>query len=428
MSLIGKPAMLKEVNSSLIERVIYKRGPLSKSMMAEITNLSIPTVNKIVDSLEKAGRVSPVGLTTEGVGRKAILYEINKDSGCIIALYYTREKYFCRLSDIAGNTLHEELCEIDNSTPESVMESTISAVEKMSEHAPSEVKTIGVGVPGVVTPEGGLWGIPKIGVWEGFNLEEALSEYYDSDIYIENDVKLSTVGYYLTRLSDELDNMAYIYAGNGMGSGIIINKKLYRGSTNFSGELGYMAPLDGTRPQQDYTLDGGYLERKLNPLTSRGGHDGANGEEGETGASGGNANSGNANGVIGGSASGVIGGNANGIIGGSANGEEGETGVIGSSANNSNSGNANEVLVNYFAAVAANYISIIDPDAIVFGGEAFSEALVDEIRSCLVHYSPSRSIPQVIYNDNDGIGLVGLVLACMGNITPVVQLVENGGI
>jgi len=369
MSLIGKPAMLKEVNSSLIERMIYKRGPLSKSKLAEITNLSIPTVNKIVDSLEREGRVCPVGMTSEGVGRKAILYEINKDSGCIIVLYYTRGLYSCRLSDIAGNTLFEELCEIDVTSQESVMDSTMRAIDTMSAHVPSEIKTIGIGVPGVVTPEGGLWGIPKIDVWEGFNLEEALSERYDSDIYIENDVKLSTVGYYLTHLSDELDSMAYIYAGNGMGSGIVINKKLYRGSTNFAGELGYMAPLDGKKPQQDYTLEGGYLERKLNPLIYSSRH-GENVYKTET----------------------------------------------------------NEVLASYFSAIAANYISIIDPNAIVFGGEAFSEALVEDIRTCLIQYSPIRSMPQIIYNDNDSIGVDGLVLACMGNINTTVSLVQSGGI
>jgi len=342
---------------------------LSKPKLAEITNLSIPTVNKIVDSLEKIGRVCPVGLTTEGIGRKAILYKINKDAGCIIALYYSGGKYSCRLADVAGNNLYKEICEIDTTTSETVLDSTIRAINSVSNQAPSEVKTIGVGVPGVVTPEGRLWGIPKIGVWEGFSLEEALSEYFDSDIYIENDVKLSTVGYYLTHLSDELDNMAYIYAGNGMGSGIIINKKLYRGSTNFAGELGYMAPLDGKKPQCDYTQDGGYLERKLNPLIK-----------------------------------------------------------LGRSGGSGYENTAKKVLVNYFMAVAANYISIIDPNAIVFGGEAFDEALVEDIRSCLIHYSPMRSIPHIIYDKSDETGLDGLVFACMGNITNTIQLVENGGV
>jgi len=353
----------------LIERIIYKQGPLSKPKLAEIANLSIPTVNKIVDSLEKKGRVCPVGLTTEGVGRKAILYKINKDSGCIIAMYYTGEKYSCRLSDVAGNTLYKEIFEIDAATPVTAMDSTVNAINNISDHAPSEVKTIGVGVPGVVTPEGRLWGIPKIGAWEGFNLEEALLEYFDTDIYIENDVKLSTVGHYLTHLSDEIDNMAYIYAGNGMGSGIIINKKLYRGSTNFSGELGYMAPLDGKGAQLDYTRDGGYLETNINPLIKQGG-------------------------------------------GGASVSEN----------------SAKKTLVNYFTAVAANYISIIDPNAIIFGGEAFDEALVEDIRACLKHYSPQRSIPQILYDGSDETGLDGLVLACMGNITNTIQLVQNGGV
>ena len=367
MDLIGKPGILKEINSSMIERLIYKHGTMSKSMLSEITKLSIPTVNKIVDDLEKKGRVCSVGMTAEGTGRKAALYQINKDYGSIVVLYYTGEQYLCRLSDIAGNTLREEMHQLDNATKESAMNSTKDAINAMSSHAPSEVKAIGVGVPGIVVPDGRLWGIPKIEVWEGFNLEEALSEYYDADIYIENDVKLSTVGYYLTHLGDELDNMVYIYAGNGTGSGIIINKKLYRGSTNFSGELGYMAPLNGAPPPRDYTLDGGYLERELNPLLDCHGNNNDIGDE-----------------------------------------------------------RKNDVLVNYFTAIAANYIAIIDPEAIVFSGESVNAHLVKKIRQSLEYYSPIRSIPRLEYDGSDKMGVEGLVLACMGNITTVVQLVQDG--
>ncbi|MCL2164939.1 MAG: ROK family transcriptional regulator [Oscillospiraceae bacterium] len=370
MDLIGKPGILKEINSSMIERLINKYGTLSKSKLSEITKLSIPTVNKLVDDLEKKGRICSVGMTTEGAGRKAVLYEINKDYGCLVVLYYSGEQYLCRLSDIAGNTLREEQYRFDNSSREAAMNSTVSAINTISNHAPSEVKAIGVGVPGVVAPDGRLWGAPKIEVWEGFNLEKSLSEHYDADIYIENDVKLSTVGYYLTHLGDELNNMVYIYAGKGMGSGIIMNKKLYRGSTNFSGELGYMAPLGGVPPPQDYALEGGYLESKLNPLF----------------------------------------GNDNGN-----NGDMRDKGT-------------NEALVNYFTAIAANYNAIIDPDAIIFGGEAFDAFLIKKIEHNLEYYSPKRSIPRLAYDTSDKTGVEGLVLACMGNITTVVQLVQDGGI
>ncbi|MCL2165010.1 MAG: ROK family protein [Oscillospiraceae bacterium] len=371
MDLTGKPGILKEINSSMIERLVYKYGALSKSKLAEIAKLSIPTVNKIVDDLERKGRICSVGMTSEGAGRKAMLYQINKDSGCMVVLYSSGDQYLCRLSDIAGNTLIEELCPLDNSSKEAALNSTISAINTISDRAPSEVKVIGVGVPGVVAPDGRLWGIPKIEVWEGFNLEKMLSGFYDAVIYIENDVKLSTLGYYLKHMGDELDNelnnMVYIYAGKGMGSGIIMNKKLYRGSTNFSGELGYMAPLDGVLPTRDFTLEGGYLESKLNPQ----------------------------------------------FCGAGNNGEICDKGM-------------NEVLVSYFTAIAANYIAIIDPDAIIFGGEAFDAFLIEKIEQNIKYYSPKRSIPRLVYDTSDKMGVEGLVLACMGNITTVIQLVQDG--
>jgi predicted NBD/HSP70 family sugar kinase len=369
MTLIGKPQMLKEVNSSIIERLIYKHGSLSKSKLADMTKLSIPTVNKIVDDLERDGRICSVGMTGEGAGRKAVLYQINKDAGCIIVLYYRGGEYLCRLSDMAGNALYEKQFPLDGSTDKTAMNSTARAIDSMSDHAQSEVKAIGVGVPGAVLSDGKLIGIPQIRVWEGFNLEEALSERYNADIYIENDVKLSTVGYYLTHLSDELDNMVYIYAGNGMGSGIIINKKLCRGSTSFSGELGFMAPLTGEPPQCDYTLEGGYLEKQFNPL-----------------------------------------------INSQKNSIKERRDVD------------KEVLINLFTAIAANYIVIINPAAIIFGGEAFDESLLAEIRLRLAYYSPKHSIPQILYDDSDKMGIDGLVLACMGSITPMVQLVQDGGV
>lgn len=366
MKMLGKPKMLKEVNSSMIEQLIYQNGPISKPNIAKITKLSIPTVTSIVDDLEKRQRICSAGHTTDGVGRKALLYQINKDSGCIIVLYYFGGKYLCRLADIVGNILYEETFPLDIASAESAMSSTVQAIDAMFCHAPSEVIAIGVGMPGVVMHDGKLFGIPKIKVWEGFDLKAMLSERYAACIYMENDINLSAVGYYLTNLSNKLDNIVYIYAGDGMGSGIIINKKLFKGSTNFSGELGFMAPLTGEKPQYDYTLEGGYFEKKINLC-----------------------------------------------INCSSNNKENDT---------------KEALINFFTAIAANYTAIINPAAIVFGGEAFDEHFIDAIRQRLGYYAPKCSIPQVIYDSSDKIGIHGLVLACIGEINMEVQLVQNGGV
>ena len=365
MSIVGNPGVLKEINSSMIERLLYEHGPVSKPAIANIVNLSLPTVNKIIDDLESRGIVSPVGLTEKGPGRKAMLYQINKDFGCIVALYYSWGAYVCRLTDMAGNTVFEAVSEFDGSTTGTALDSTKKAIEKMLARAKTEVKEIGIGVPGAVLPGEKLFAIPRITVWEGFDLENALSDCYDAHIFIENNVKLSAVGYYHKYLIDELENIVYIYAGDGINSGIIINKKLYRGSTNFSGELGYMASFNEGSPQYDFTHEGGYLEKKLNSLA--------------------------------GSGSGCFSGNK-------------------------------EALINICTVIAANCIALINPAAIVFGGEAVDAPFIEDIKNSLLSYSPKRSMPQIIYDDSEKIGLDGLVYACLGEIITEVQIVQKSGV
>ncbi|MCL1983672.1 MAG: ROK family transcriptional regulator [Clostridiales bacterium] len=370
MALIGKPQTLKEVNSSTIERLLFKHGTLTQPKLAELAELSLPTVNRIISDLEDTGTVCAAGHTTEGAGRKAVLYQINSDAGCIVVLYYSWGKYLCRLTDIVGNTLYETVCELDNSTSRAAIDSTVLAVETVLGHARSDVKVIGIGIPGALMPDGKIFAIPKIEVWEGVDLEKELSVYFDAPIYIENDVKLTAVGYYNAYLrKKKVDNFVYIYAGNGMGSGIIINKKLYRGSSNFSGELGFMAPLDGEAPQFDYTMEGGYLENKMTPFIN----DYKRGSE---------------------------------------------------NANHSST----SALVNFFTSIAANYTAIINPAAIVFGGEAFNEALSDEIRKRLALFSPERSISHIIYDDSEDSGINGLVLACVGEMINDVRIIQTGGV
>ena len=367
---VGQPQVLRAVNSAMIEQLIYERGPISKPELARLTSLSLPTVSKLVDGMEADGSIRMAGLAGKGAGRKAMTYETNRSAYCLLALYYHGTEYLARVTDIAGQTLYESPFPLDNATAESALESTVAAIDELLRRAPNEVKAIGVGVPGVVQPDGRLLGIPKVPGWTGFNLAGALSQRYPMDVCVENDVKLSAVGYYHTHLSSQYENIVYIYAGNGMGSGIIINRKLYRGSTNFSGELGYMAPLTGRPPEKDYTAKGGYLETQLRDFTACASH-------GEYK---------------------------------SATPEQ------------------REVLANILGAAAANHVAVLNPDAIVFGGEAFDAELIQKIYAQMAFYAPWEIIPRILHDSSETTGIEGLILTCRGYITTRMQLVQEGGV
>ena len=75
--LVGQPKLLKEVNRDIIKDMIFEEGPITKPELAKASNLSLPTVNKIVDGLERDGIVRQDGITGSSSGKKAKQYVAN---------------------------------------------------------------------------------------------------------------------------------------------------------------------------------------------------------------------------------------------------------------------------------------------------------------------------------------------------------------
>jgi len=367
--LSGKPQMLKEVNSSMIEQLVFENGTISKPELAKRTGLSLPTISKLVDELEKNARLSSIGRSGKGAGRKAMLYEINPNSGCILACYYQNGSYLCRLADMQNNTLYEKKFPFDSSSTLNAEKSTLRTIDALLEKASAQVKIIGIGVPGIIQLGGCIFGIPQIAVWEGFNLEKALSARYNAAIYVENGVKLSAMGYFCTQLREKHDSLVYIHVGNGIGSGIILNGQLYRGSGNFSGEIGFMAdPWNQT--ERKYAASGGFMETLMEPLV-----DYATGE-----------------------------------------------------IRKKKDARSLKELIAILSAIAVNHVVLINPSVIVFAGKIFDNNMVEAISKRMACYLPREIIPRITYDTSTATGLEGLIQSCRGYITTGMHLVQNTGL
>jgi predicted NBD/HSP70 family sugar kinase len=366
--LSGKPQMLKKINSSMIEQLVYENGPISKPELAKRTGLSLPTINKLVADLEKKARLCPAGRIGEGAGRKAMLYETNRNAGCLLACFYQDGTYLCRLADMLNNTLCEERFPFDFSSAKRALSSTFRAVDILVEQAPAPVKIIGIGLPGVVQPDGCLLAIPQIPVWEGFNLEKALGARYKTSVYIENGVNLSAMGYYYTQLREKPDNLVYLYVGNGFGSGIILNKRLYPGSGNFSGEIGFMAESYGTT-KQNYAARGGYMEIRLGSLIDY------------------------------------------------------STGEF----RQNNTARRNESIA-ILTAIAVNHVAVLNPDVIVLSGKIFDKSMIEAIGRRMANYLPSGILPRLVRDSGNTTGIEGLIQSCRRYITTGIHLVQSTGL
>ncbi|HHW15296.1 MAG TPA: ROK family protein, partial [Firmicutes bacterium] len=98
---------------------------------------------------------------------------------------------------------------------------------------------IGIGVPGVIDPESGMIvSCPNTKGLEGLVLGAHMESLTGLSTRVENDVNLAAWGEHWLYLP-EVQNMVFMALGTGLGCGLVLNGRLYRG-TGAAGEMGHM--------------------------------------------------------------------------------------------------------------------------------------------------------------------------------------------
>ncbi|GMQ62689.1 ROK family transcriptional regulator [Vallitalea maricola] len=261
----GKPKLIKKVNQSLIKNVISQQGPISKPEISKICNLSLPTVNKTVDILVNKGVVkkSQKDIKVEGSGKRPIFYEINSENAYIIALYIEDRKVEgCLVDATGGIRLQKELYKMQNVNLDRKNDFYNYILELIEGVEDKElIKAIAVGMPGVVDEEGIVTETPNIPEWEGINIKSEIEKFFNINAYIENDANLTAIGIYYENYKEDYNDLIYMYLGEGIGAGIIIDGKLHKGKSGFAGEISYMITEHKMEDQKE-TLYKGCFEKE----------------------------------------------------------------------------------------------------------------------------------------------------------------------
>ncbi|MGD1006859.1 MAG: ROK family protein [Ignavibacteriaceae bacterium] len=102
------------------------------------------------------------------------------------------------------------------------------------------IKAICIGIPGSLNPYTGIVSLaPNLGL-KNFNIKEKLRKIITIPVIIENDVNLGALGAHKFGEAKKSRNMLAVFIGTGVGGGIIIDGKIYRGSNYSAGEIGHV--------------------------------------------------------------------------------------------------------------------------------------------------------------------------------------------
>jgi glucokinase len=103
-----------------------------------------------------------------------------------------------------------------------------------------DIEAVCLGVPGSVNPNTGVIGLaPNLGL-QDFNIKEKLQEKVSILVLVENDVNLGALGIKNFGVGKNAVNMLSVFIGTGIGGGLILDGKIYRGSKFVAGEIGHV--------------------------------------------------------------------------------------------------------------------------------------------------------------------------------------------
>jgi len=123
-------------------------------------------------------------------------------------------------------------------SPGVITERLAEEIARLRERHPA-VAGIGIGLPGMIDAEAGvIHGLSNVPGWENFPLREILRERTGLPVTLENDAKAMAYGEWRHGAASAWRHVICITLGTGVGGGLILDGKLYRGAFNGAGELG----------------------------------------------------------------------------------------------------------------------------------------------------------------------------------------------
>lgn len=253
-------AMLKKVlsdeeitdkgkKSLTILDTIRKKGPLPRTDVSKITGINIVTVSNYIDHYIKAGLVAQKGLDTSTGGRRPLLVELNAQSGYIVGVGMNVAEVVIVITDISSNVVFKVTKERPLETGEKLLNYLLDSTEeaiKSSGIETSKIKGIGLGMPGIIDKDRHTirWprGLFSSDISVSVSVTDLFAKRFNIPALVDNDANAAIFGEKWLTLEPDIKNLVYFYSG--LGCGIMIDGKIYRGTNGCAGEFFFSSDVD----------------------------------------------------------------------------------------------------------------------------------------------------------------------------------------
>ncbi|MFH0991677.1 MAG: ROK family protein [bacterium] len=122
-----------------------------------------------------------------------------------------------------------------------IYQELIAMIAEALKNSPEPVKAISVSIGGPLDVlKGIIKSPPNLPGWDDVPLKQMLSEQFSLPVYIEHDGNAGALAEHYFGAGRGYQNIIFLTMGTGLGAGLILDGRLYRGTTDTAGEIGHI--------------------------------------------------------------------------------------------------------------------------------------------------------------------------------------------
>ncbi|WP_249028845.1 hypothetical protein [Tannockella kyphosi] len=222
----------------------------TKSQISDFTELSLASVNTIIDELLQEGQITELGYNKSTGGRRSKSYQLLATYTKILCFSILRNDY--RVTIVYHiYDLHDQLVESKTIIKKRVNLEDIRTIIDTVLLIHPNVKVISFSTPGII--ESGFLSCTGIEGFTDLPLEDLMKHYKQRFAFV-NDVNSAALGFSI--LHPQYPNSSFLFMPETLFAGIgsVVDGKLLVGKTNIAGEAQYL-PFSNQKSREEMMLN-----------------------------------------------------------------------------------------------------------------------------------------------------------------------------
>lgn len=244
-------------NEKLLLNLVRSKGPISRSSMAKLTDLTMQSVVRLVEGLVERQVLAAGERVIRGPGQPSLMINLVEDAAFAAGVSIMPDAVSVVLTDLAGNIRAQSIDAMSVDKRDIVVAHIGAVLDRLAQEAGvdrARIFGLGIATTGYFVAAASVNTPADMDDWALLDLEDNIAEALNLPVWLENDGSAAAAGESLYGVGQRHRSFAYLHVAAGLGGGLVLDGRLVRGFSGNAGEFTGVLPPDQRANRPTLTL------------------------------------------------------------------------------------------------------------------------------------------------------------------------------